>query len=75
MGYIRCRIGRKLACQKCRYLLQFDRQEAYEAAIHSFSDLTSASVAFYHKVAQLLLIENSGNPLLSYKFRALSLVG
>lgn len=55
-------------------VLQCNWQEAYEEAVRSFADLTTASAALYHKVAQLLLIENSGNPLLSYKFRALSLV-
>ena len=61
--------------QKYVHWLHFDWQVVYASAVQSFSDLTSASVALYHKVAQLLLIENNGNPLLSYKFRALSLVG
>jgi len=65
----------KNACLVVVYLFVSAKQEAYESAVRSFCDLAAASVALYHKVAQLLLIEKSGNPLLSYKFRALSLVG
>jgi len=43
-------------------------------AILMLADFTATGIAHFHKIAQLLLVEFS-TPLLSYKFRALSIAG
>lgn len=43
-------------------------------AILMFADFTATGIATFHKIAQLLLVDYSA-PILSYKFRALSLAG
>lgn len=43
-------------------------------AIMMFADFTASGIAVFHKTAQLLLVDYS-TPILSYKFRALSLAG
>jgi hypothetical protein len=49
-------------------------QEVHQRAVKQLAEFTSAAIAMYHKIGQLLLVEASV-PLLAYKFRSLSIAG